>query len=109
MRLAIADTRFDYPEWTPQVAVNTSQHLAESAKENLEGVAKELPGVKTEIHVSVGVPHHALAELTRADKVDLVIMPTHGRKGVAHALLGSVTERVARAAHCPVLVVRPKT
>ncbi len=104
----VADARFDYPEWTAQVALNNTQYLVEAAKENLERVAKELTGVKTEIQVSIGVPHHSLVDLTRDGKIDLVIMPTHGRKGIAHALLGSVTERVARGAHCPVLVVRPK-
>lgn len=104
----IADARFDYPEWTAQLAMNNTQHLVEAAKENLDRVAKDLKEVKTEIHVSVGVPHYSLVDLTRDGKIDLVLMPTHGRKGIAHALLGSVTERVARGAHCPVLVVRPK-
>jgi len=104
----IADARFDYPEWTAQIAVNNTQYLVEAAKENLSRTAQELKGVKTEIFVGVGVPHYSLVDLTSDGKIDLVMMPTHGRKGIAHALLGSVTERVARGAHCPVLVVRPK-
>jgi len=103
----IADARFDYPEWNAQIALNNTQHLVEAAQENLARVAKDLSGVKSEIHVSVGVPHHSLVGLTSNGKVDLVIMPTHGRKGIAHALLGSVTERVAHGANCPVLVIRP--
>jgi nucleotide-binding universal stress UspA family protein len=39
-------------------------------------------------------------------KVDLIIISTHGRTGLKHALLGSTTERVVRHAPCPVLVVR---
>ena len=39
-------------------------------------------------------------------QVDLIVMPTHGRSGLKHLLLGSVAERVVRHAHCPVLVVR---
>ena len=38
--------------------------------------------------------------------VDLIVMGTHGRTGMAHLLLGSVAERVVRTAHCPVLTVR---
>lgn len=38
--------------------------------------------------------------------VDLIVMGTHGRRGVARALLGSVTETVVRSAPCPVLTVR---
>ncbi|HEY5865017.1 MAG TPA: universal stress protein, partial [Candidatus Tectomicrobia bacterium] len=45
----------------------------------------------------------------RASHVDLIIMGTHGRTGLRHVLLGSVAERVARFAHCPVLVVRLPT
>ena len=38
--------------------------------------------------------------------VDLIIMGTHGRSGIAHVLLGSVAEQVVRVAPCPVLLVR---
>ena len=37
---------------------------------------------------------------------DLIIMGTHGRSGIAHALMGSVAEQVVRMAPCPVLLVR---
>jgi len=37
----------------------------------------------------------------------LIVMGTHGRRGVSRALLGSVTETVVRTAPCPVLTVRP--
>jgi nucleotide-binding universal stress UspA family protein len=39
--------------------------------------------------------------------VDLIVMATHGRTGIAHFLLGSTTEKVVRHARCPVLTVRP--
>lgn len=39
---------------------------------------------------------------------DLIVLATHGRKGVSHLLLGSVAERVIRRSLRPVLVVRPK-
>ena len=38
--------------------------------------------------------------------IDLIVMGTHGRRGVAHLLLGSVAEHVVRTAGCPVLTVR---
>jgi universal stress protein A len=38
---------------------------------------------------------------------DLVVMGTHGRRGVSRALLGSVAESVVRTAPCPVLAIRP--
>jgi nucleotide-binding universal stress UspA family protein len=39
---------------------------------------------------------------------DLIVLATHGRRGVSHFLIGSVAERVIRRATRPVLVVRPK-
>jgi nucleotide-binding universal stress UspA family protein len=38
--------------------------------------------------------------------VDLIVMGTHGRRGMAHLLMGSVAEKVVRAAPCPVMTVR---
>ena len=39
---------------------------------------------------------------------DLIVIGTHGRGGLSHALLGSVAEKVVRKAPCPVLTVRPQ-
>jgi len=50
-------------------------------------------------------PH--IVEYARNQDIDLIIMGTHGRRGVAHLLLGSVAEHVVRTAGCPVLTVRP--
>lgn len=51
-------------------------------------------------------PASAIAEYAKEAKVDLIILGTHGRGGVAHLLMGSVAERVVRIATCPVLTVR---
>jgi nucleotide-binding universal stress UspA family protein len=56
--------------------------------------------------VRQGRPYHEITEAARTLKVDMIVISTHGYSGVAHALLGSVTERVVRDAPCPVLVVR---
>ncbi|HVQ15625.1 MAG TPA: universal stress protein [Vicinamibacterales bacterium] len=47
-----------------------------------------------------------IVDHARNNHIDLIVMGTHGRGGVAHLLLGSVTERVVRTATCPVLTVR---
>jgi nucleotide-binding universal stress UspA family protein len=109
MHLAhIVDTRFDYPEWTAQAVVNNSEYLLKAAKESLDKTASEMGKIRTEIDVSLGVPHKTLVDATENNQIDLVVVPTHGRKGIAHALLGSVAEKIVRGAHCPVMVVRPK-
>jgi nucleotide-binding universal stress UspA family protein len=51
-------------------------------------------------------PEEAIVEYARSAPIDLIVLGTHGRTGVSHALIGSVAERVVRTAPCPVLTVR---
>ena len=51
-------------------------------------------------------PAVAIVEYAKHAKVDLIVIGTHGRGGMAHLLMGSVAERVVRTAPCPVLTVR---
>jgi nucleotide-binding universal stress UspA family protein len=62
--------------------------------------------VKAETLVDSGVPYQKIVQTAEQRKADLIVMATHGRTGFSHLLLGSVTERVVRAAKCPVLTVR---
>ena len=48
-----------------------------------------------------------IAHYVQKHNIDLIVMASHGRTGLKHALLGSVTEKVIRSVHCPVLVLRP--
>lgn len=58
--------------------------------------------------VRTGTPFQEITGAARTLKVDLIIIATHGRTGVKHALLGSTAERVLRHAPCPVLTVRER-
>ena len=58
------------------------------------------------IEIEVGDPGHCVADFAKRIGADLIVMPSHGRTGLAHMLLGSVAERVVRLSHCPVLVLR---
>ncbi len=51
-------------------------------------------------------PHEAIIDYAKKQNIELIVMTTHGRSGLAHLLMGSVTEKVLRAAPCPVLVIR---
>jgi len=79
------------------------------AQKQLDVAADQIreAGVEVSAHLLQGV---AYTEITRAAQdlgCDLVVMSTHGRTGLRHALIGSVAERVVRTAPIPVLTLRP--
>jgi nucleotide-binding universal stress UspA family protein len=51
-------------------------------------------------------PTEAITRYATDEKVDLIVLGTHGRHGVSRLLMGSVAEKVVRSAPCPVLTVR---
>jgi nucleotide-binding universal stress UspA family protein len=55
-----------------------------------------------------GAPFSQIIEYAKTRPIDLIVMGTHGRGALAHAILGSVAERVVRFGPCPVLTVRHK-
>jgi type II secretory ATPase GspE/PulE/Tfp pilus assembly ATPase PilB-like protein len=54
----------------------------------------------------VGTPHREICRYAQEHEIDLIVMGTRGRTGIAHVTIGSVAERVLRGAPCPVIVVR---
>ncbi|HYL80686.1 MAG TPA: universal stress protein [Candidatus Acidoferrum sp.] len=70
------------------------------------GDAAATAGVTIEPLIVTGVPFEEILGVAKKLPADLIIMGTHGRTGVVHALLGSVAERIVRRAPCPVLTVR---
>jgi nucleotide-binding universal stress UspA family protein len=59
-------------------------------------------------HLRLEAPAHEIAQIAADLEADLVVVGTHGRRGISRLLLGSVAEAVVRLAPCPVFVVRPK-
>lgn len=55
-----------------------------------------------------GDPVEEIVDEARKIRADLVVIATHGRTGLRHALLGSVAERIVREAPCPVLTIRDR-
>jgi nucleotide-binding universal stress UspA family protein len=62
------------------------------------------PDVET--RVAMGTPHVEIVRLAEEQKADLIVMATHGRGFISHAVMGSTSERVLRRSCCPVLVCR---
>lgn len=99
--------------WTvATVPIDASEVLAElkqSATIRLRRLAKEKLDGRVPIEIVVTVASDAGAEIVRAAKewtADVIVMATHGRKGLSHLILGSTAERVVREAPCPVLTLR---
>jgi len=67
----------------------------------------ERAGVPSVEAIRLGIPHRVIEAYAEDEGVDLVVMGTHGRTGIEHALVGSVTERVVRTLDVPVLTVHP--
>jgi universal stress protein A len=82
----------------------------DEVKAELEKMRREhLGGIRHQIHVRTGDIARNIGSAARELNADLIIMPTHGRRGLPRLFLGSVAERVIRDAPCPVLTVRPST
>jgi nucleotide-binding universal stress UspA family protein len=64
----------------------------------------KLPTVESELRN--GAVWEEILDFARGGKADLIVLGTHGRSGLAHALMGSVAERVVRMSPVPVLTVR---
>ncbi|HZO81183.1 MAG TPA: universal stress protein [Candidatus Binataceae bacterium] len=77
------------------------------AREKLEAILRHRSSeVKYELMTRIGEPAHEILAAERHLAADLIVLATHGRKGVKRVLLGSVAEAVLRDATCPVLIVR---
>jgi len=83
------------------------EQVRQENRKNLEAFAKNrLAGVPVRTAFLEGRPFVEIIRYARDHKIDLVVIATHGRTGLTHALFGSVAEKVVRKAPCPVLVVK---
>ncbi len=68
----------------------------------------ETKGLRIHKDVQKGIPFEVILKEQEAKKIDLIVIASHRKKGLLWHLLGSVTEKIARAAKCQVLIVRDK-
>jgi len=77
-----------------------------SSEQYLKKIASSFSGVNVGCTVERGRPEDVIVEKAAADKTTLIAMATHGRSGMSRWLLGSIAEKVLRAATNPLLLVR---
>jgi nucleotide-binding universal stress UspA family protein len=103
LALFVPDTVTGTPPVVPPV-----EQLTAAVREGLQRVVRDngLERLRVCPEVREGTPFYEIIRFAKEKDVDLIVMGTHGRSGLAHVLLGSVTEKVVRKAPCPVLTVR---
>ena len=79
-----------------RVLENTKEFLAEQLSDD----------IRCRFFVSEGKAHKEIVEFSKENKIDLIVIATHGLTGLDYILLGSTTEKVVRWATCPVLTVK---
>jgi nucleotide-binding universal stress UspA family protein len=95
------EVAFSVPEMQKDLETRAANDLAALITDDDRRTLSVKPVVVSGINMA-----SAIVEYARANAIDLIITGTHGRGAVKHFLMGSVAERVARTAPCPVLTVR---
>jgi nucleotide-binding universal stress UspA family protein len=103
LRAALASTLPGADSTEAQVRVVRE---AEAYLANVRDRLTRRSGVKIETSVWYGPPAYAIVEAARIQKVDEIVMTTHGRSGLGRLLLGSVAESVVRGTTTPILLLR---
>ncbi len=87
-------------------AADLNRSREESALAKLRKATRDvMAGVKCELLVELGEPAESILRTQKSLGADVIVMSTHGRKGLRRFVLGSVAERVVREARCPVLTL----
>ena len=94
----------EYP-YAAYFADEIEREVANNSKRELVQWAARFAPADVEVHTSPKDAQHAILELAEELDADLIVMGTHGRRGLKHLLMGSVAEFVVRSAPCPVLTV----
>ncbi len=95
--------------YVPHISMDAIyKEIQEGAKKELDNFGvNELSGLKNvERIVQTGVPYQEIMNCAVKNKIDIIIIGTHGRTGIDRILFGSTAAQVVRNAPCPVLTVR---
>ncbi len=87
--------------------VTIQRDIEREVARDMDEVVKNIKDLPVTKAIHTGVVSLEIVDYLRAEKMDLVVMGTHGRGGLEHILIGSVAEKVVRKSPCPVLTIRP--
>ncbi|HSN16249.1 MAG TPA: universal stress protein [Anaeromyxobacteraceae bacterium] len=102
---------YTFPDGSVVASPRMMQELADQAERHLAtwraDAERMLGAPRVTVEKAVGEPAAEIVAYAKGAGIDLLVLGTHGRTGLEHAIMGSVAERVVRKARCPVLTVRP--
>lgn len=93
-------------EASPADVLGALEAAGERALEGARTRAENAGVSSVQGSIGSGSPYRGILDYADEHEIDLIVMGTHGRRGIDRYLLGSVTEKVVRTADCPVLTVR---
>lgn len=106
--LSVADTRNRFESPTAGISTDAWQEAetdrAATAAADTASILPEDCAVETA--TEEGIPRDVILDYADHADVDLIVMATHGRTGLEHYLIGSVTEKIVRRSPVPVVTVR---
>jgi len=92
----------------PSSIENFVGEIVTGAEDTMNAFVKEnFEGLDTVGKVVTGYPAEEILSIAEAESCDMVVMGTHGRKGIDRILFGSVAEKVVKSSVAPVLTIRP--
>jgi nucleotide-binding universal stress UspA family protein len=100
--------RVGFPDAALSISAELGHRILDGARAGLDQLlsARKDARVPIRAFVEQDDPWRAILDVARREKADLIVMGTHGRRGLPHALIGSVAEKVVRTSPVPVLIVR---
>ncbi len=93
----------------PNTIENFVGEIVSGAEKSMDTfVSENFPGIIAKGQILIGYAAEEIVNKADEEKADMIIMGTHGRKGLDRILFGSVAEKVVKNANQPVLTIRPQ-
>lgn len=105
-KLVIAHVEEAPMAYAGELPLTPDEATRDELRRSLAQTAPADSSVSYEHKLLVGEPATAIVDLAEREHADLIVMGSHGRKGITRLLMGSVAEAVVRKAKCPVLTVK---
>jgi len=97
-----------FPSSSPTIALQAmASQAVREAKDSMAKLDAQLEAIPHKVLIRKGNISKELSRIVDEDRIDLIVLGTHGRAGVSKVLMGSVAEEIFRQAPCPVLTVGP--